>query len=97
MHNLLRRSIKTGLLIFLVSALFSLPGCTEKATGDKEVFRESVNPEIIQVIPRKPTRIELRRKSKGKYTWVLKGEDIDEVIKTDERLKNYTEGINVDK
>ncbi len=44
-------------------------------------------PEIQQVKPKKPVKIKLKRSAEGKYTWELSGDDVDEIIKTDKRLK----------
>lgn len=44
-------------------------------------------PEIQQVKPKKPVKIKLKRSSEGKYTWDLAGDDADEVVRTDKRLK----------
>jgi hypothetical protein len=44
-------------------------------------------PEIQQVKPKKPVRIKLKRSAEGKYTWELSGDDVDEIIKADKRLK----------
>jgi hypothetical protein len=44
-------------------------------------------PEIQQVKPKKPVKIRLKRSSEGKYTWDLAGDDPDEVVRTDRRLK----------
>ena len=44
-------------------------------------------PEIQQVKPKKPVKIKLKRSSEGKYTWELSGDDVDEIVKADKRLK----------
>ncbi|OGW38212.1 MAG: hypothetical protein A2Y97_08985 [Nitrospirae bacterium RBG_13_39_12] len=44
-------------------------------------------PEIQQVKPKKPVKIKLKRSNDGKYTWELTGDDADEIINTDKRLR----------
>jgi hypothetical protein len=44
-------------------------------------------PEIQQVKPKKPVKIKLKRSTDGKYTWDLTGDDVDEIIRADKRLK----------
>jgi hypothetical protein len=44
-------------------------------------------PEIQQVKPKKPVKIKLKRSAEGKYTWELSGDDVDEIVKADKRLK----------
>jgi hypothetical protein len=65
-------------LTFLVSPAFS---------ADIKNIQIKKQPEIQQVKPKKPVRIKLKRSSEGKYTWDLAGDDADEVVRTDRRLK----------
>jgi hypothetical protein len=44
-------------------------------------------PEIQQVKPKKPVKIRMKRSADGKYTWDLTGDDVDEIVKADKRLK----------
>ena len=44
-------------------------------------------PEIQRVKPKKPVRIKVKRSVKGKYSWDITGEDVDEIAKADKRLK----------
>lgn len=44
-------------------------------------------PALQQIKIKKPVRIKLKRTVDGKYTWDLTGDDVDEVIKIDKRLK----------
>lgn len=44
-------------------------------------------PALQQIKTKKPVRIKLKRTVDGKYTWDLTGDDVDEVIKIDKRLK----------
>lgn len=56
-------------------------------SAEKENFQIKKQPEIRQIKPKKPVRIKLKRASDGKYTWELTGDDVDEVVKADTRLK----------
>ena len=44
-------------------------------------------PEIQQVKPNKPVKIKLKRSAEGKYTWELSGDNVDDIVKADRRLK----------
>lgn len=44
-------------------------------------------PEIQQIKPKKPVKIKLKRTTEGKYTWDLTGDDVDEIVKADRRLR----------
>ena len=56
---------------------------TEKKA--EEIF--TTNPEIKQTEPKKPVKIKLRRTATGKYSWDLRGDDVDEILEIDNRLR----------
>lgn len=65
-------------LIFIFSFVFS---------EDTKNFQFKKQPEIQQVKPKKPVKIKLRRSAEDKYTWELTGDDVDEIVRTDRRLR----------
>lgn len=71
-------SISISILLLIFSPIFS---------EDSRDFHFKKQPEIQQVKPKKPVRIKLKRLAEGKYTWDLTGDDVDEIIKTDTRLR----------
>lgn len=54
---------------------------------DTKDFQFKKQPEIQQVKPKKPVKIKLKRSAEGKYTWELAGDDVDEIVNTDRRLR----------
>jgi hypothetical protein len=66
------------LLCFIVSAAYP---------AEKENFQFKKQPELQQIKPKKPVRIKLKRTSKDEYSWELAGDDVDEIIKTDKKLR----------
>ncbi len=74
------------LRIFFVFICLSFVFSTAFAADIKniQVKKQSA---IQQVKPKKPVKIRLKRSSEGKYTWDLAGDDADEVVRTDRRLK----------
>jgi len=73
-------------LILLFAFLILMPSyaiCADK----EQAFQFSKNPEIQQVKPKKPVRIKLKRTAKGEYSWDLTGDDVDEILKIDRRLR----------
>jgi len=76
------------ILIMLVIAALFLPFTPEPAIpADTKTFQVKKQPEIQQVKPRKPVRIKLKRSAEGKYSWDLSGDEVDEVVRADKRLK----------
>lgn len=74
--------------IFLLTVLFIFvillgPVYSE----DNKNFQFKKQPEIQQVKPKKPVKIKLKRLAEGKYTWDLTGDDVDEIVRTDRRLR----------
>ena len=56
--------------------------------AEKEAFKFKKQPELQQIRPKKPVRIKLKRTAKDDYSWELTGDDVDEIIKTDRRLRS---------
>lgn len=71
------------IIIVLTFCFFLAAACT----AEKEGFQFKKQPELQQVKPKKPVKIKLRRSAKDEYTWELTGDDADEIIKTDKRLR----------
>jgi hypothetical protein len=44
-------------------------------------------PEIQQVRPQKPVKIKLHRNAKGEYSWDLNGDNVDEIVNADKKLR----------
>lgn len=76
--------------IFLSIALsffmiFSI-SCSVFAQDNKNIqFKKQ--PEIQQVKPKKPVKIKLKRLAEDKYTWEITGDDVDDIVRADRRLR----------
>lgn len=55
--------------------------------AEKSNFQFKKQTELQQVKPKKPVKIKLRRSAKDEYTWELTGDDADEILRTDKRLR----------
>lgn len=55
--------------------------------SEKEGFQFKKQPELQQIKPKKPVKIKLRRSPREEYTWELAGDDADEIVRTDRRLR----------
>ena len=55
--------------------------------GDAQALQFSKDKDIQQIKPKKPVRVKLHRNAKGEYTWDITGDNVDDVIKADRRLK----------
>lgn len=53
----------------------------------QESFQFRKQPELQQIKPKKPVKIKLRRSAKDEYTWELSGDDADEIVRTDRKLR----------
>jgi hypothetical protein len=65
-------------LIFIFSLVYS---------EDTKSFPVKKQPEIQQIKTKKPVRIKLRRSAEDKYTWEITGDDVDEIVRADKRLR----------
>jgi hypothetical protein len=73
--------------IFLLAVLSILLVFNPAFSADKDSFQIKKQPEIQQVKPKKPVKIKLKRSTEGKYSWELSGDDTDEVVRADKRLR----------
>lgn len=73
-------------LLLILSAVFMF---SNVFPADKENFQFKKQPEIQQVKPKKPVKIKLKRSADGKYAWELSGDDADEIVRVDRRLKKF--------
>jgi hypothetical protein len=83
----MKKSIFLPFVILLISMTFLLVPALAVETKDTKTLQIRKQPEIQQVKPRKPVRIKLKRSTEGKYTWDLSGDDADEIVKADKRLR----------
>jgi hypothetical protein len=79
--------MKKLILIFLFVFVFtslSVSSVFSEVNKDLQIRKQ---PEIQQVKPKKPVHIKLKRTAEGKYSWDLTGDDVDEIVRADKRLK----------
>ena len=55
--------------------------------GDNKPVQIKKQTELQQVKPRKPVKIKLKHSPDGRYTWDLTGDDVDEIVRADKRLR----------
>lgn len=55
--------------------------------GDKNDFQFKKQPELQQIRPKKPVKIKLKRTAKDDYSWELSGDDADEIVRIDKKLR----------
>lgn len=72
---------------FLPAILFVVFILSFAFAADKDNFKFTKQPDIQQVKPKKPVKIQLKRSAEGKYTWELTGDDVDEIVRADRKLK----------
>lgn len=71
-------ALSISLIIFLFNSAFP---------EDAKNFQFKKQPEIQQVKPKKPVRIKLRRSADDKYTWEITGDDVDEIVRADRKVR----------
>jgi len=73
------------ILVFIsLSLIFILGPVVSEETKNIQFKKQ---PLIQQVKPKKPVRIKLRRSADDKYTWEITGDDADEIVRADRRLR----------
>jgi hypothetical protein len=71
-----------GTVFFL--ALFVAGGACSEEKSDFQVRKQ---PEIQQTKAQKPVKIKLHRNAKGEYSWDLNGDNVDEIVNADRKLR----------
>lgn len=71
-------------MIIALSLCFSVPAAY---SAEKDAFQFKKQLELQQIKPKKSVKIKLRRSAKDDYTWELTGDDADEIVKTDKKLR----------
>jgi hypothetical protein len=71
----------------VVAALLIVLAAANSYPADKEGFQFRRQPELQQIKPKKPVKIKLKRTAKDEYSWELSGDDADEIVRTDRKLK----------
>jgi hypothetical protein len=79
----MKKLILIFLFVFVLTSL-SVSSVFSEVNKDLQIRKQ---PEIQQVKPKKPVRIKLKRTAEGKYSWDLTGDDVDEIVRADKRLK----------
>ncbi len=80
----MRRTIYAVIaVVLLLAAAYSFSA--DKT--DREGFQFKKQPELQQIKPQKPVKIKLKRTAKDEYSWELSGDDADEIVKTDRKLR----------
>jgi hypothetical protein len=57
----------------------------------KPALQFGKNQDVQQVKPKKPVRIKLHRNAKGEYQWDITGDNADEIVRADKRLRKLLE------
>lgn len=78
---------KIVFLIMVLSFSFIFLISSSVFSEDSKTFQVKKQPEIQQVKPKKPVKIKIRRSAEDKYTWEITGDDADEIVRADRRLR----------
>lgn len=57
--------------------------------AEKSDFQFKKQTEIQQIKPPKPVKIKLHRNAKGEYSWELSGDNVDEIVSADKKLRKF--------
>lgn len=71
------------LMVLLMNLIFS----SGVISAERPEIQFRKQPEIQQIKPPKPVKIKLHRNNKGEYSWDITGDNLDEIVKTDKKLR----------
>ena len=69
----------------MVLSLFIL-ACENNSSDEREI-KIGNNQDLRAIRPKKPVKVQLKRNAKGTYSWDIKGDDVEEIIAVDKRLR----------
>ncbi len=74
-------------LVLLVLSLSYVVFAQDKKPAPVQGFQFGKDPQVQQVKPKRPLRIKVHRTAKGEYTWDITGDNIDDIVRADSRLR----------
>lgn len=85
MRKKIRQIICSKAVLYIILAVLVLSG--RALSAEKDELQFSRQPEIQQVRPKKPVKIKVHRNAKGEYSWEFSGDNIDDIVSADKRLR----------
>ncbi|GLI54181.1 MULTISPECIES: hypothetical protein [Thermodesulfovibrio] len=80
--------MKRFLIIFLTVLFFSSCIFIDYSFSQPQPQIQASKDKLLQYAkPKKPVKIKLHRDKKGEYSWDITGENADEIIRADKRLR----------
>ena len=74
------------ILLIMAACTFVILSCSSYSAENKNIEIKK-QPEIQQIKPKKPVKIKLKRSAEGRYAWELAGDDVNEIVRADKRLR----------
>lgn len=81
------QNVVEGIILISFIFLLVLFSPVRGLSSEKNDFQFKKQPEIQRIKPPKPVKVKLHRTAKGEYTWELNGDDVDEIIQADRKLR----------
>lgn len=79
--------MRVGMLMAACVLCMTLTATSYAAEKEKIEYKQDT--EIKQARGRKPAVVTLKRDDKGLYSWEIKGDETEDVIEADKRLRDY--------
>ncbi len=71
----------------IVITLLTAEGAPQPPSEKPQSTQIQQIPSLAQAKPRKPLKINLKRNSKNDYSWEINGENVDDIINADKKLR----------
>ncbi len=71
----------------LLTSVFCVLSFSAAGNDKKPAFQFGRNQDVRQIRPKKPVKIKLHRSSKGEYQWDISGDNVDDIVSADSRLR----------
>ncbi len=77
---------KLLIILFVIVLILSVQACSDSANKHEDTVFKQI-PQIQEIKPEKPPKIKLKRDSKESYSWEISGDNVDEIIEADKKLR----------
>lgn len=88
----MKRLVVAVVILFLINSPLITEGAPPSPSQEKPQSTSVKQvPSLVQVKPKKPLKIKLKRNSKVDYSWEINGESVEDIINADKKLRKGLE------
>ncbi|MEK6693680.1 MAG: hypothetical protein AABY44_09680 [Nitrospirota bacterium] len=83
----MKRLVVVIVTFVIINSLLIAEGAPQPPSEKPQTTQIQQIPSLAQAKPRKPLKINLKRNSKNDYSWEINGENVEDIINADKKLR----------